>query len=377
MPTLTPTHTVTLTKTVTPTPQQNDDFIGFLTNSLDLFKNIKPYHIETAIKMCGILLVLFWFMLAFWVFFDSIKRYKKIFIPLFWLIFVIPFNLPCIILYIIMRPVLTTQEKEWSQLEMKYLEFELLSAGGCPRCEKLVHLDHAFCWNCGYNLRWICLNCNSKNAVTFDYCVDCGKIRPDLKQKFHVKDEIDLNLENENKKVLFNNNINTNSQNKDLIDIVKQTNNEDNQYKYKKELNNSVYKPNVYKSQIKDNKISDKLSNIKNSLIKFKNNIFKSINKFFKAVSNFIKEYINGWKLILGDLLSKFKTKKKSNDLNNEDNNLDITNNHHHKHARLNNEDIQANEESKEITKDADNISENNENLETQDNDIKPDHLQN
>jgi hypothetical protein len=68
---------------------------------------------QTVLTLIVVYFLAVWLMFCFWVFLDAHKRYQKLTIAVMMTLFVLPFNLPGLVLYLIIRP-----EEDWNTLEI-------------------------------------------------------------------------------------------------------------------------------------------------------------------------------------------------------------------------------------------------------------------
>jgi hypothetical protein len=65
-----------------------------------------------VLKILGGYIAIVWLMFCFWVFIDARKRYEHLLTAVIFALFIVPFNLPGLILYLVVRP-----DDEWPGLE--------------------------------------------------------------------------------------------------------------------------------------------------------------------------------------------------------------------------------------------------------------------
>lgn len=90
------------------------------------------------------------------------------------------------VLYLIIRPGVTTEDVKLRELEEKMLENQSKTSA-CPRCNELVREDFLFCVNCGLPVKKECPSCSSRLEVSWSQCPFCGinvgtPVLPEIKE---------------------------------------------------------------------------------------------------------------------------------------------------------------------------------------------------
>jgi hypothetical protein len=85
---------------------------------LNLVKVNEGINYTFIISLIAGYLFLLWFVVCLWVFFDTRKRYHSIFISFIYMLFVLLFGPPGLILYILMRPEHTLEEDYYINLAL-------------------------------------------------------------------------------------------------------------------------------------------------------------------------------------------------------------------------------------------------------------------
>jgi hypothetical protein len=116
-----------------------------------------------------------WGFTVLWVWSDSGERTTSVFFRLIVTLFVLPFNIPGLIIYYLIRPPLTIEEVYWSELERKYLVYETADLNDCPRCEEALMPGFNNCPNCGYVVKIKCPGCSVMVDRNHKYCQFCGE----------------------------------------------------------------------------------------------------------------------------------------------------------------------------------------------------------
>jgi len=139
-----------------------------------VFNELLGIDIMLAFKMLVFWIFFIWVIFALWVAFDASTRYKSWYVSLFWFIFVLPFNVIGFIGYLFMRPVVTLEEKQWTNLEGKFLMQELSNLNDCPTCGTLVAANQDFCAVCGTKMTDTCSSCGTSQSIYNLHCISCG-----------------------------------------------------------------------------------------------------------------------------------------------------------------------------------------------------------
>jgi RNA polymerase subunit RPABC4/transcription elongation factor Spt4 len=94
-----------------------------------------------------------------------------------WLLVVI-FNLPGLILYLVLRPRETLLESYERRLETEALMGDMPERRACPSCQRPAHADYLVCPYCRTGLRQACSNCHKPLELTWIACPYCGAQGP-------------------------------------------------------------------------------------------------------------------------------------------------------------------------------------------------------
>ncbi len=170
--------------TVTPTP--TGEFSEFLINLIE-----DTVHIDALflLKAIGFWLAFVWIVFSIWVFYDAAQRYKNPLVPVFWFVFVLPFNVLGFVGYLLARPLHTVEDSRFMEKEGQLLDYELSQVVICPRCGRAQSIDNAYCFECGTALKVKCKKCGAENPVTYMYCVSCGASLVEDKKSKKVRRE--------------------------------------------------------------------------------------------------------------------------------------------------------------------------------------------
>jgi uncharacterized OB-fold protein len=140
------------------------DFVNFVAN-LDF---------SMVFRIFLILYVVFWFFIVIWVWFDACDKSDKWIFRIFSTLLVFTFNIFGLIVYFLIRPAQSYEERYWQELEKKYLEFETGGLTNCSSCGFALEPSFANCPNCGKEIKVKCENCGSHIEPNWKYCPYCG-----------------------------------------------------------------------------------------------------------------------------------------------------------------------------------------------------------
>ena len=167
---------VAITPTITPTvtPEVVDKLTGsaYIDTILTSLFNV---DFMLVVKLLAGWLVIAWLLTVIWVFKDAYQRYDSLYMPTFWALIVLPFNLLGLFAYIILRPSEYFIDKEQEEYDLKLLEGESLRFVECPVCGAINDRKGDYCTECGAHLTGICPKCGNKVWVDFHYCKYCGQ----------------------------------------------------------------------------------------------------------------------------------------------------------------------------------------------------------
>lgn len=126
-------------------------------------------------------LVVLWLTLCFWAFRDIQSRTRDIIAQIFSVLLVFFFNIPGVLLYILVRPKESLAQAYERSLQEEYILQDLEEREICPTCRVKTQPDYSFCYNCRTRLRRECPACNHLIKLKWSSCPFCGtpqKTRP-------------------------------------------------------------------------------------------------------------------------------------------------------------------------------------------------------
>ncbi|GEM_PF-2499277 len=152
------------------------DFVNFVGN-LDF---------SLIVRVFFALFAVFWVFIVVWVWFDATDRSNKIVFRVFSVLLVLCLNILGLIVYFLIRPEQSYEERYWQELEKKYLEFETYGLINCADCNFSLEPNFIYCPSCGKDLRAQCSKCGEFIEKYWKFCAYCGFVRD--------SDEIELEV---------------------------------------------------------------------------------------------------------------------------------------------------------------------------------------
>ena len=126
----------------------------------------------------GVWLFLLWLGISIWTFRDIRERSQDVTtqtLSVFLVVVFFPsFNLPGLMLYLILRPKETMEETYARALEEEALLRDIGEDSACPSCRRFVESAFVVCPYCQVQLKENCLNCGIALSFTWIACPYCG-----------------------------------------------------------------------------------------------------------------------------------------------------------------------------------------------------------
>lgn len=119
-------------------------------------------------------LVVLWLTLCFWAFRDIQSRTRDIIAQIFATLLVVFFNIPGVLLYVLVRPKETLAQAYERSLQEEYMLQDLEEREICPVCRVKTQPDFQFCFSCRTRLRRECTGCNQLIKVKWASCPYCS-----------------------------------------------------------------------------------------------------------------------------------------------------------------------------------------------------------
>lgn len=122
-----------------------------------------------------------WLSLIIWTFRDIRTRSRDRLVRILSAVLVAILNLPGLLIYIILRPTQTLDEKYQHTLEEEVLLTQIDSKVACPGCGTGIESDWQICPNCHTRLHKPCSNCGRLMELPWRLCPYCGHQTPHSK----------------------------------------------------------------------------------------------------------------------------------------------------------------------------------------------------
>ncbi len=141
---------------------------------MNIFDGIVSLDFNIILSVVLASLVVFWFFVTAWVFLDARDRSYSRGTILLYSFLVLVFNIPGLLIYLIIRPKSTLEEQYWTDLEKRYLLYETAELYDCPKCAFPLQPGFLNCPNCGEVVKTKCSECGSNVDRYWKYCSKCG-----------------------------------------------------------------------------------------------------------------------------------------------------------------------------------------------------------
>jgi RNA polymerase subunit RPABC4/transcription elongation factor Spt4 len=138
--------------------------------------------LESALRLGGLLLLAYvlvlWLSAVIWVFRDVRSRTGDQASQLIAVVLVAVFNLPGLLVYLVIRPQATMSDAYERSLEAEAILHELqMTANACQACHRPVEDDYNVCPHCRTRLREPCRNCSKQVRTSWVTCPYCATDR--------------------------------------------------------------------------------------------------------------------------------------------------------------------------------------------------------
>jgi RNA polymerase subunit RPABC4/transcription elongation factor Spt4 len=130
--------------------------------------------IQIAMALIGAYLAALWFCLVVWTFRDIQKRTRDVLVQILATLLVLLFNVPGLMLYLILRPPETLSEAYARNLGEETLLRELSQRDVCPHCQNKVEPDFRVCPICRTPLKESCPSCGKLTQLAWQACPFCA-----------------------------------------------------------------------------------------------------------------------------------------------------------------------------------------------------------
>lgn len=133
--------------------------------------------IRLAVALAASYWAILWLSAVIWTYRDVKDRGSDALSQIVAVLLVLVFNLPGLILYLILRPHETLAEAYVRNLETEAMLHEVNDQELCYACQKHVRPDFAFCPHCRTRLQDVCAGCGKPINLNWAICPYCGRER--------------------------------------------------------------------------------------------------------------------------------------------------------------------------------------------------------
>lgn len=127
-----------------------------------------------AVTLVSAFVAALWFSLVIWTFRDMRARSRDAFAQLLAAAVVLLFNLPGLVIYLILRPPRTLAEVYEQSLEEEALLQSIEDKRVCPGCARQVNEAWRVCPNCRTKLKKTCAHCGQLMDLPWNICPYCA-----------------------------------------------------------------------------------------------------------------------------------------------------------------------------------------------------------
>lgn len=127
-----------------------------------------------AVTIVSAFVAALWFSLVIWTFRDMRARSRDAFAQLLAAAVVLLFNLPGLVIYLILRPPRTLAEVYEQSLEEEALLQSIEDKRVCPGCARQVDEAWRVCPNCRTKLKKTCDHCGQLMDLPWNICPYCA-----------------------------------------------------------------------------------------------------------------------------------------------------------------------------------------------------------
>lgn len=142
---------------------------------LTAVENLQFVNFTLIGQIVGLMLTVMWVFTVIWVWHDSGERTASLPFRVIMSLFVLPFNVPGLVIYLMIRPTQTIEQVYWSELERKYLVYETAELDDCTNCGHQLMPGFNNCPQCAHEVRIECSGCGVMIDTDFKYCPHCKK----------------------------------------------------------------------------------------------------------------------------------------------------------------------------------------------------------
>ncbi len=148
----------------------------------DLLLSWPGGSLESALRLAGTILLIYalvlWLSAIVWVYRDVRNRTTDQTSQLIAVVLVAVFNVPGLVVYLVIRPQATLADAYERSLESEAILHELqLTANACQACKRPIDDDFNVCPNCRVVLREPCRSCGRLVRTSWNACPYCAADR--------------------------------------------------------------------------------------------------------------------------------------------------------------------------------------------------------
>ena len=135
--------------------------------------------IVLVVAILGVYGIILWLGLVVWAYRDIRERTRDSWSQTVAVLLVAIFNVPGLLLYLLLRPHETLTEAYERRLETEAIRQEMTEQRrSCPTCQRPVREDFLLCPHCRTSLREPCVLCSRPLEMTWAVCPYCGAKGP-------------------------------------------------------------------------------------------------------------------------------------------------------------------------------------------------------
>ncbi len=131
--------------------------------------------IQIILFFLGAYTLAFWLSMVIWTFADIRSRSRDILVTILSVLLVLVFNIPGLVIYLVLRPKQTLAEAYQRALEEEALLQDIEDQYVCPGCKQKIEADFLVCPNCHTQLKDRCANCGRLLNLKWNICPYCGQ----------------------------------------------------------------------------------------------------------------------------------------------------------------------------------------------------------
>jgi predicted RNA-binding Zn-ribbon protein involved in translation (DUF1610 family) len=154
----------------------------FILDSVTFIGNI---DFSFVLRMFFYIYLFFWIMVVIWVWYDASERSSNVPFKVFSVVITLLFNVFGLLIYLLVRPADSYEERYLNELEKKYLQLETAGITECPACNFDIEPSFVVCPKCGEPVKVKCDNCQEYIDSHWGFCAYCGieRVIPEVLKK--------------------------------------------------------------------------------------------------------------------------------------------------------------------------------------------------